>query len=86
MVTARPERASTARSSCLPQDLRTRASDPVGLSLERRVQSLAPMTTLGDLVSALFAKYQRQFHDEEIAAIATRIELEELLRKRDDKR
>lgn len=50
------------------------------------MQSLAPMTTLGDLVSALFAKYQRQFHDEEIAAIATRIELEELLRKRDDKR
>lgn len=38
------------------------------------------MTTFGQLVSALFAKYERQFHDEQVAAVATQVALDELLR------
>lgn len=39
------------------------------------------MTTIGELVSILFSKYQRQFHDERLAALATQITLDELLRE-----
>lgn len=40
------------------------------------------MTTIGKLVSTLFAKYERQFQDRELAAVATQVALEELLRRR----
>jgi hypothetical protein len=37
------------------------------------------MTTIGQLVSTLFANFDRQFHDEELAAVATQVALAELL-------
>ncbi len=37
-------------------------------------------TTVGDLVAALFDKYERRFHDEELAARATQETLSEVLR------
>jgi hypothetical protein len=40
------------------------------------------MTTIGQLVSILFTKYERQFHDEKLAAVATQVALDELLRER----
>ena len=40
------------------------------------------MTTIGQLVSELFAKYERRFHDEEIAAVATQVIVDELIRTR----
>jgi len=49
-------------------------------TLERKMQQGHPMTTFGQLVSALFAKYERQFHDEQVAAVATQVALDELLR------
>ena len=39
------------------------------------------MTTIGDAISTLFAKYERQFHDEHLAAVATQVALAEVLRK-----
>jgi hypothetical protein len=40
------------------------------------------MTTIGQLVSTLFAKYELQFRDAKLAAVATQLALEELLRER----
>lgn len=40
------------------------------------------MTTIGQLVSILFAKYERQFHDEKRAARATQAALDKILRER----
>jgi hypothetical protein len=37
------------------------------------------MTTIGQLITTLFAKYERQFHDEKLAAIATQVAVDELL-------
>jgi hypothetical protein len=37
------------------------------------------MTTIGQLVSVLFAKYEQQLHDEELAAVATQVAVDELL-------
>jgi hypothetical protein len=50
--------------------------------LEQGLQNSAGMTTIGQLVSILFAKYERQFHDEKLAALATQVALDELLRER----
>jgi hypothetical protein len=36
-------------------------------------------TTMGQLVSDLYAKYERELHDEELAAVATEIKVAELL-------
>jgi hypothetical protein len=36
-------------------------------------------TTMGQLVSDLYAKYERELHDEELAAVATEIQVSELL-------
>jgi hypothetical protein len=44
------------------------------------------MTTIGDLVSVLFTRYERRFHDEQLAAVATQVTIDELLRKRGDRR
>ncbi len=44
------------------------------------------MTTIGDLVSTLFAKYERRFHDEQLAALATQVSMDELLRRREERR
>ena len=35
--------------------------------------------TMGQLVSDLYAKYERELHDEELAAVATEIRVAELL-------
>ena len=35
--------------------------------------------TMGQLVSDLFAKYERELHDEQLAAVATEIKVTELL-------
>jgi hypothetical protein len=35
--------------------------------------------TMGQLVSDLYAKYERELHDEELAAVATEIKVSELL-------
>ncbi|HUJ58359.1 MAG TPA: hypothetical protein VLX92_07700 [Kofleriaceae bacterium] len=44
------------------------------------------MTTMGDLISQLFATYEREYHDDELAAVATQVTLAELLRARGAKR
>jgi hypothetical protein len=36
-------------------------------------------TTIGQLVAALYDQYERRFHDEELAALATQVALNELL-------
>ena len=36
-------------------------------------------TTMGQLVSDLFARYERELHDPELAAVATQVRLAELL-------
>jgi hypothetical protein len=48
--------------------------------LERDLHEPRSVTTFGQLVSALFSKYERQFHDEQVAAVATQVALDELLR------
>lgn len=40
------------------------------------------MTTIGQLISTLFARFEQQFQDEELAAVATQLALDELLRGR----
>jgi hypothetical protein len=35
------------------------------------------MTTVGQLISTLFASFDRQLHDEELAAVATQVTLTE---------
>ena len=40
------------------------------------------MTTIGQLIEALYAKYERQYHDHELAAAATQRALEKILRNR----
>lgn len=37
-------------------------------------------TTMGDLVSNLFDKYEQEFHDETLAAIATHAAIVDMLR------
>lgn len=37
------------------------------------------MTTIGQLISTLFSNFDRRFHDGELAAVATRVALNELL-------
>jgi hypothetical protein len=44
------------------------------------------MTTIGQLISELFTSYQQQFHDERLAAVATQVVVDELLRERDRER
>jgi hypothetical protein len=42
---------------------------------------LRPMTiTIGQLVSDLFTRYEREFHDEGLAAVATQVRIAELVR------
>lgn len=36
--------------------------------------------TMGQLVSRMFEVYERRYHDQELAAIATQVTLEDLLR------
>lgn len=40
------------------------------------------MTTIGQLIEVLYAKYERQLHDHELAAAATHRALERILSKR----
>jgi len=40
------------------------------------------MTTIGQLVSELYAKYERRYRDEELAAIATKNAVEQILQRR----
>lgn len=40
------------------------------------------MMTLGQLISTLFAQYEHAYHDEELAAVATQVTLDDLLRAR----
>lgn len=37
------------------------------------------MTTIGQLISELYTKYERRYRDDELAAMATQVRLEELL-------
>jgi hypothetical protein len=37
------------------------------------------MTTLGQLISELYTKYERRYRDDELAVMATQVRLEELL-------
>jgi hypothetical protein len=46
------------------------------------MQHVPPMTTIGELVSALYARNEELFRDEQLAARATQLALEELLRGR----
>jgi hypothetical protein len=48
--------------------------------------ALVVMTmTMGQLVSQLFDKYERRYHDERLAAIATSAAIEEILRTSDER-
>jgi hypothetical protein len=38
-------------------------------------------TTMGQLVSKLYDRYERRFHDEQLAALATQAMIEEILRE-----
>ena len=40
------------------------------------------MTTIGQLVEALFTKYERELHDQDLAAIATKRAVDGILRAR----
>jgi len=40
------------------------------------------MTTLGQLISDLYTKYERCYRDEELAAVATQVTVDELVRVR----
>lgn len=40
------------------------------------------MTTFGQLISDLYTQYERRYHDPELAAVATEVTVEELLRQR----
>ena len=44
------------------------------------------MTTIGQLFEALFTKYERLFHDHELAAVATQRAVEQILRSRSFRR
>jgi hypothetical protein len=39
-------------------------------------------TTIGQLVATLFAAYDRRFHDEDLAAVATQVRIAELFEDR----
>lgn len=41
------------------------------------------MTTIGQLISELLETYEQQFHDKRLAAIATQVVVDELLRARE---
>ncbi len=40
------------------------------------------MTTIGELISQLCTKYERRYQDEHLAALATQVTVDELLRSR----
>lgn len=51
--------------------------------MERAVQRSARMTlTIGELVSTLFDAYDRELHDERLAAVATQVRIVELMAPR----
>ncbi len=38
--------------------------------------------TIGQLISDLYSKYERRYHDEELAAVATQVTLDDMFRAR----
>ncbi len=42
-------------------------------------------TTIGQLVANLFAEYEHRYHDEELAAVATQVTIDALVRARRDR-
>lgn len=51
--------------------------------MERAVQHpLRMMLTIGQLVSTLFDVYDRELHDERLAAVATQVRIVELMARR----
>jgi hypothetical protein len=46
------------------------------------MHSTTAMTTIGQLISDLYSKYERRYCDEELAAVATQVTVDELLRAR----
>jgi len=73
-----PELREHARSSQISRD-----EVPEAPSLPRGTTAAVHVTTMtitmGQLVSDLYAKYERELHDEELAAVATEIKVAELL-------
>ncbi len=73
-----PELREHARSSQIPRE-----EVPEAPSLARGTPAALHVTTMtitmGQLVSDLYAKYERELHDEELAAVATEIKVSELL-------
>lgn len=51
-------------------------------NMERHLQCSLAMTTIGQLVSVLFTRYESKFHDKKLAAVATRAAIEEMLKRR----
>ena len=49
--------------------------------LERELQPVKAMT-IGQLISDLYSKYERRYHDDELAAVATQVTLDDVLRAR----
>jgi hypothetical protein len=50
-----------------------------GLELGTAAARIPCMTTIGQLISELYTKYERRYRDDELAAMATQVRLEELL-------
>jgi hypothetical protein len=40
------------------------------------------MTTIGQLISGLYDQYLQRYHDEELAAVATEVTIDDLIRLR----
>jgi len=40
------------------------------------------MTTIGQLIAALYTRFEREYHDHDLATVATQRALEKLLRRR----
>ena len=55
-------------------------SHPRGL--ERGMQSTTIMTTIGQLIADVYSKYERHYHHEQLAAVATQVTVDEILRAR----
>lgn len=58
---------------------RSEVRETRGEGLGTAAARISGMTTIGQLISELYTKYERRYRDDELAAMATQVRLEELL-------
>jgi len=46
------------------------------------MQATTVMTTIGQLIAEVYSKYERHYRDEQLAAVATQVTVDEILRAR----